>query len=607
MSEVQGKPELIEDEIPVLNEQQEENVSFEETKETVERKYAEMDISALLAELKTIVSSDEVESVRGSVDEIKIVFYKQQKAKFDAEKEEFIKNGGQAEEFVFSKESEETFKELFGQYKSKRDAVRKQKEEAQANNLKQRKALIEEISTLVNTEESLNKTFQVFHDIQERWKAIGEVAITERKKIWETYHHEVAKFYDFININKELRDLDLKKNLEAKIDLCEKAEQLTIETQVVKAFAKLQDLHEQWREIGPVQNDLKEEVWQRFKTATTKVNKAHQDYFSSLKEQEKINLESKTALCEQVEQMNELSIETQKDWKNKTADILEIQKLWKTIGVAPQKNNTQIYERFSAACDVFFNKKREFFAGINEVESENKEKKIELCLQAESMINRTDWAEATKEYIQIQKQWKTVGVVSQRDSNKLWNRFRAACDSFFKAKQEYFEGKQSELVENLDKKKELLKTIQAFTVSDDAKTNLQEIQKLQREWTEIGRVSGDGKEINGQYKKAIQNVFSQIEMSEDEKKSEMFKIKLEAIAQENGGKKLQEEQSKLQARIKVVKSEIDLLENNIGFFAKSKNSEKVIGDIQKKIQKGNDEIQKIKIQLKEIRKIQENL
>src|SRR5690554_236125 len=344
-----------------------ENQNSETTKpkETVTPdSFQDMTVPELFKTLAFLIDQDNIEEIRPKVEDIKTEFYKQNKQEYNQLKQAFIEEGGKAEDFVFNNTDENTFKDLYSKYKSKRDAFYQRIEKQKQENLILRQDLIQELEKLINTKETLQHTFDVFRTIQERWNAAGQVPPSERKKIWESYHIQLARFYDYIKINKELRDLDLRKNYEAKTVLCEKAEALSQEKQIVKAFAKLQELHELWREIGPVQHEVKEDLWKRFKSATTVINKAHQDYFKSLKEKEKDNLQAKTDLCEKVDEINSRQIKNIKTWKKASEEVIALQKKWKTIGFAPQKNNAEIYNRFSQACDEFFTKKREFFKSI---------------------------------------------------------------------------------------------------------------------------------------------------------------------------------------------------------------------------------------------------
>ena len=563
----------------------------------------DLSLAELITLLENSIKTYSIQDIKVLVEDIKIDFYKKLKLEFEEKKQAFIDEGGEEIDFLFSEPLEATFKELYTQYKKKRDELRKEIEAEQIRNLDIRKGLITELESLTNTEESLQHTFETFRSIQERWKNAGPVHASERKGVWESYHLQLARFYDYIKINKELRDLDLRKNFEAKIELCEKAESLILEPQIVSAFSKLQDLHEQWREIGPVQHEQKEDVWQRFKAATSVINKKHQDYFQSLKEQEKNNLALKTELCEQVEEIASREIKTVKTWKKASEEIIAIQKKWKTIGYAPQKQNTQIFERFSAACDTFFTKKRDFFQAIHEQEKHNKQLKTELCEQAEIMSSRTDWKEATKDFIALQKQWKEIGTVPLRDSNKLWNRFRKACDTFFTAKNAFFDTQKGVSIENIDKKKDVLSRLSNLQQDESQESLLEKIQNLQREWVEIGNVPlREREQLNTQYQKLIQEKFKLLEIPEDKKQKILYKVKIENL-QSQGSDKIFAEESKLIAKRKSIESELFTLENNIGFFAQSKNAEKVLSSMNTKIQNSKDEIERINKQLKLIQNL----
>jgi len=363
-----------------------------------------------------------------------------------------------------------------------------------------------------------------------------------------------------------------------------------------------------WREIGPVQEEQKEDLWNRFKNATTQINKAHQDYFTKLKEQEISNLEVKTALCEKVEDILQQPKETIKSWNTQTEEITNVQKIWKTVGFAPQKNNNQIYDRFCKACNSFFKLKREFFEGIKEIEDENQQKKLDLCIQAEKMITRTDWKEASAEFVKLQKAWKEIGPVSQKESNKLWARFKQAGDDFFKAKQEFYQGKESEQEKNLELKLEIIKKISELEITENAQDSLKELQKLQKDWAEIGFIPAKNKDkIQQEYRDILQKKFDSINLPLDQKQKAMFKVKVESMYNENkGSEKIGQEATKLQNKLKSLENDIILLENNIGFFAKSKNADKLIAEVQNKIQVGKKEIENLKQQIRVIHSVKDN-
>ncbi|MDA3882596.1 MAG: DUF349 domain-containing protein [Bacteroidales bacterium] len=583
-----------------------QNSETNKTKETdTLDSFQDMTVPELFKTLAFLIDQDNIEEIRPKVEDIKTEFYKQNKQEYNQLKQAFIEEGGKAEDFVFTNSDENTFKDLYSKYKSKRDTFYQRIGKQKQDNLTLRQDLIQELEKLINTKETLQHTFDVFRTIQERWKTAGQVPSSERKKIWESYHIQLARFYDYININKELRDLDLRKNLEAKTLLCEKAEALSQEKKIVKAFAKLQELHELWREIGPVQNDVKEDLWQRFKSATTVINKAHQDYFKSLKDKEKDNLEAKIELCEKVEDINSRSIKNIKTWKKTSEEVIALQKKWKTIGFAPQKHNAEIYNRFSQACDDFFTKKRDFFKTIHEQELANKDKKIALCEKAESMLERTDWKDASRDYIQLQKQWKEIGPVPLRNSNSIWRRFSKACDRFFKQKNEHFAQKYNKTQENVDEKKKVLATIKSLAVSEKNEDDLQKLQKLQREWNAIGNVPDEHKDaLYIEYNTVIHEKYKELHISEEDKQADLYKIKIETLQQKDSAK-IESEQYKLKNKRKHIEDELLLLENNKGFFTVTDKSSDIMTTMDAKIEKCKQDIEKINEQLRLIRSVKQ--
>lgn len=567
----------------------------------------DLSLSDLISEIEKYCNKESVESSRSIIEEIRAIFYKKLKIDIEQKRQKFIDEGGAIETFKLDVDLESQFKEIYARIKEIRAELVVKHEQILAENLQKRLQIIEEIKDLSNKEESLDKTFKEFRSLQDKWRQVGQIPQTSIKTVWEKYHHHVGIFYDYVKINNELRDLDLRKNFEAKMQLCEKAEALILEKQIVMAFSKLQKLHDLWREIGPVPDEKKEEIWIRFKNATTQINKAHQDYFASLKDQEKSNLEAKTILCDKVDEIVAKSNHSLKDWNDATEQITNIQKLWKTIGFAPQKQNNQIYDRFCSSCDSFFVAKREFFHSIKADEEINKQKRIDLCVQAEQLKTRSDWKEATNDFFELQKAWKEVGPISHKESTKLWNRFRAACDEFFNAKQKFYQNKDSEQVQNLELKLALIKKIESLQPSDDAHQTLQLLQTYQKEWAEIGFIPVKKKEkVQKDYRDAIQKQFNAINLPQDQKQKVLYKVKVENMMHEaKGSDKIYAETSKLQNRIRIIENDINVLENNIGFFAKSKNAEKLIEDVENKILKGKQEIDAIKQQLRVIRSIKD--
>ena len=449
--------------------------------------YANLSEVELIGALRTLLENEDFESVRDDIDAIKIYFFRLYRASIEAQKAAFAEAGGNLEEFKAEPDPYESdLRTLLKQYQDKRNEHNKKSDELKEKNLQKKYEIIEEIKALINNKESINKTFHDFRDLQNRWREIGSVPQAKLKDLWDTYHHHVENFYDFIKINKELRDLDLKKNLEAKIEICEKSEELLVEPSIIKAFNVLQKYHEQWREVGPVPRDKKDELWERFKAATSIINKKHQDYFEGRKSEQKKNLDAKIALCEKVEEIANTDIDVHRDWDERSKELIELQKVWRTIGFAPKKDNNKIYERFRIASDKFFDRKREFYNQNKEEQNSNLQLKTDLCLQAEALKDSTEWKKTADEFIAIQKAWKEIGPVPRKYSDVIWKRFRAACDFFFENKSKHFSSIDGEQLENLRLKKELLEEVKQFALTGDDSADLDKLKDFQRRFTDIG-------------------------------------------------------------------------------------------------------------------------
>ena len=544
-----------------------------------------------------LLETKPVQNLRGDAEAIKIAFYKLRRAEVEAQRKEFIDAGGNEEEFSPSVDGEEVnLKELFARYRKMRDEFVAGLEIAKEENLKIKLAIIDELKELVNSDETLNHTFNKFRELQQRWKETGPVPQANVKDTWETYNLHVENFYNFIKINKELRDLDLKKNYEAKISLCEQAETLVMEPSIVSAFRKLQKLHDEWRETGPVANEFKEPLWERFKLASSRINKAHQEHFESLKGEQQKNLEMKTELCVKAEELSEQMITSRKEWNKANDRLLEIQKVWKTIGFAPKKDNTRIYERFRNACDRFFALKRDYYAQLKAEMDHNLQLKNEICEAAESIKDSEDWKKTADELIALQKRWKEIGTVSRRHSDAVWKRFRAACDYFFERKAAHFSSVDNEQERNLQAKRELLEQMKACDVKEGG---FEAIKAFQRKWNEIGYVPIKQKDaLQKQYKEVVDAMFATLRGSEHDRSMDRFRSKLSSM-KASGEKRLRSERERLYNKVKQLEADIALLENNIGFFAHSKNAESMINDVRVKIAKAKAEmaetIEKVKL------------
>ena len=566
-----------------------------ETAEEQEAAPAQSDMLAGMGEEELVsffaskIESEPVQTLRPIVEMVKIAFYKQHRAKVEAERRAFIEAGGDEEAFTPTQNpNEQRFKELFAIYREARDKHIATLEANKEQNLKVKLEIIDELKELINSEENMNTTFARFRELQQRWKDTGLVPQQNVKDLWETYNLHIENFYNFIKINKELRDLDLKKNYEAKLSLCEQAEALTLDTQIVEAFRKLQKLHDEWRETGPVAIEFKEALWERFKDASSRINKRHQEYFEQLKAEQTKNLALKSELCEKTEALATRPLLSRKEWNKASEELLEIQKVWKTIGFAPKKDNNRIYERFRNACDKFFELKRDFYAGVKSEMEHNLAQKQELCAEAETLSQSEDWKHATDELIALQARWKQVGPVARRHSDAIWKRFRAACDKFFERKAEHFSSIDSEHDENLKLKQALLEEMRAADVKAGG---FDLIKDFQRRWSQIGFVPIKQKEaLQKEYKTIVDGMFGVLRSSERDRSMNRFK---ERVQNMKGGKELRSEREKLFNKVRQMEQDIATLENNIGFFSKSKNAEALIADVREKIERTKRDMQQV--------------
>lgn len=590
--------DFVEEEATLASESEEFELDGEELETEEENQpnqtYSELNIEGLLTAFRNLLENKPVETIRKDVEQIKAAFYRQYKHEVEKYRKEYLDAGGNPETFEAPENtSEKEFKELFAAYKNKRGEYVQKFEEAKEGNLKLKLQVIEELKQLIDKKEDINRTFAEFRELQQRWKEIGSIPQANIRDTWDTYNHHVEKFYDYIKINRELRDLDLKKNLEIKTLLCEKVEELDKEEAIVSAFRKLQKYHEEWREAGPVPTEFKDSLWERFKEATSIINKKHQAYFESQKEEQQKNLDAKTALCEKVEAINAVAITTSKEWSNKSKEIVELQNEWKTIGLALRKENAKLYERFRKACDTFFANKRQVFNNIKKDLEENLQKKIALCERAEALAESVDWKKTTDELIALQKEWKTVGIVPRKTSDEVWKRFRMACDKFFERKNENYTSQNAEFIENLKLKEALITEIGAFETTENPQADIATLKDFQRRWNEIGFVPIKEKDrVQKEYRAAIDAKFKSLRMSDSDRKISRYKSKIESIQPSNkgGNKTLRSEREKLFNQIRQLEADITLWENNIGFFAKSKNAEPLIADVKKKIERAKEEI-----------------
>ncbi len=558
----------------------------EEQQEVVEVQIAGKSKSEIVDMLAVVIENNLTGDIRHIVEELKTAFYKLHRAQVDAVLKEAAEQGVTVE--LTPDADEARLKELLKVYREYRDKVAAESEKVKEDNYQQKLEIIEELKALISNEETLNVTFTRFRELQNRWREIGPVPQSKVNDLWETYNLHIEHFYDFVKINKELRDLDLKKNYQTKVNLCEAAEALAEQSNIVEAFRMLQKYHEQWRETGPVAAELKEPLWERFKAASSVINRRHQDHFESLKQEQLANLERKTALCEAAELLVSSAPMSHKEWSKANERLIELQNQWRTIGFAPKKENTKIYDRFRAACDRFFELKHTYYADVKGEMDHNLTLKEALCEAAELIQDSEEWKEATEKLLELQAQWKKIGSVSRRHADNIWQRFRAACDHFFERKSQHFASVEDSYASNLQKKEALLAEMaEAEVKSFDA------IKEYQRRWSEIGFVPIKHKdEIQKRYKQAVDRMFAIVRSNDREQSLSRFKERVNSMRQE-GDRRLRSEREKLYNRVRQLEQEVATLENNIGFFSKSKGAEALIADVNEKINKTKREIAEI--------------
>ena len=578
---------LLAEETPVCETQESE---VENTEELPGVDYTLLSRGQLVEELKTLVER-EVHAVRNEIEDIKQLFYKSLSAENDALKAEFVEQGNSPDDYVPIKdEQEETLKNLLSQYRAKKAAHTAQIEKEKETNLLQKQHILEQMKTLTENNEDVSSNIKEFKDLQQKWKTIGQVPATETSGLWKQYNVCQEAFWDLVKINNELREYDFRKNLETKTQLCEAAERLTNEADVVTAFRQLQQLHDEWREIGPVARDLREEIWNRFKGASTAINKKHADFFEIRRKSEDENLEAKIALCEKIEAFDCSTLTTFNDWTDAANTIMKWQAEWRTIGFTPRKNGQQIYDRYRKACDAFFAAKTEFFKDVKSEKSANLDKKKSLCGKAEALKDSTEWKETSEILIQLQKEWKTIGAIPKKYSDDLWKRFVGACDYFFEQKNKNTSSQRSEEGENLAKKKELIAKINTFQKTEDHNKSLAELRELIAQWNAIGFVPFREKDkVYKEYRAAVDKQFDALNLDSNNRRLDTFRSNLEDMASK-GENKLYREREKMMRAYEHLKSEITTYENNIGFFtSSSKKGGGLIKEMEKKIQSLKEE------------------
>ena len=552
----------------------------------------------LIEALKELLTIDDITKIKNRVGAIKVCFAEADKATKKAAFDKFIEEGGNKDDYEGGDdETAENYRKVYAIYRERRQKHIDELEATKQRNLELKKQILEELRKLIDDEsESLKHSYDAFNAIQDKWKTIGDVPRTELNGLWQTYHFLVEQFFNKVKMNKELMFLDQKKNLESKTLLCERVEELIVEPSITKAAKELQSIREQWREIGPVPQEQNDEIWTRFRTAASQVDERRRAYFEQRREEMEKNLLAKQAL---IEKANELTAEmptSTKKWNDVSAELDELLKVWKSIGPVPQEQNEEIWKTFKGQIDSFYNAKKQYFESVKDEQSENYNRKIDLCLQAEAVAKRDDWKKATEELLRLQEDWKKIGPVSRKVSEKIWQRFRSACDEFFTRKSEYFTAIRGSEQENLEKKEAIIAELKAHTFGDDKEENLNALKDFQRRWMEIGYVPISEKQrLQKEFRDTINAMFEQLKINAQEAEINTFR---EAIRNNKGGHTISDKREQIVEQIQKLRNDINLWENNLGFLASSKQADLLKEEFEKKMQNARQQIALLEAKLK---------
>ena len=596
---------LNEEEILPKDEEQEEELDLAndnmETEEEVDFDFSSLNKLQLVELLEETVQDNEIVKIKDKVTAIKVNFLRLNKEDRDRELEQFILDGGDAESYEHTDDPLEVrFKAAFNIYKNNKAKYNELLEQQKLENLKQKNAILEELKQLIYSEETLKKTYDDFRALQDKWKEIGQVPANEISNIWNSYHFLVEKFYDKVKINRELRDLDLRKNLEAKIALCEKAEELLLEKSLTKSFKLLQKYHDEWKEIGPVPQEKRDEIWERFKSTTDKINQIRRDHYAKIEEEQKANYDAKVAICEKMEEIVNEPVNSINAYQKKSNEVNELFKLWKQVGPIHKKQSDEIWNRFKGSMNSFFDSKKEFFSKLKVQQMENYNKKLQICVEVENLVDSTEWKKTTDYIKKLQEEWKNIGPVPKRHSDKIWKRFRTACDAFFKNKSEHFSSIKGKEDDNLKAKQQVIENIKAYELKKDRNENMEAIRGFQREWMSIGHVPMKMKDaLQKEYRDLIDGLFDKMRANDNELSTTEFRNMVNGMKDDPGSRdKIRRERITLQSKIQKLRDEIATLENNIGFFAASKQSDLLKAEYEKKIAKIKNDVKVLEAKMK---------
>ena len=600
--------QAIMDEIENANaepETEEETEVPEESVEQIEAEYANLSLEEAVEELHRVAADPDYNRVKQRVGVLRSKIIALLKEDRNQKLEQFLAEGGQKENFEPEKSDlERKFDNALQIFKNNKNKFLENIEAEKQRNLEAKNGIIDELRQLLEDNEANPKNLKELNDkfkeLQEKWKNVGPVPQNESNNLWQNYHFYVEKFFDILRINRELKDLDLKKNLEQKIKLCEQAESLLLQDSIKQTFKELQDLHEKWKEIGPVPEDKKEELWERFKNASNQINQRRREHYDQIYAEQQNNYNAKVVLCEKAEEVTAQPATNAKEFNAISDQLTELLKMWKTLGAAPVKVNEEIWNRFKGTLDKFFEKKKEFFGKIKDEQQTNYNMKVNLAIRAEAIAKRTDWRAATDEILQLQKEWKEIGATSRKHSEAIWKRFRTACDQFFEAKSNYFNNAQEIEAENLKKKEDLIERLKNHAFGADRNENLEAIKAYQREWTEIGFVPKKEKDrIYAAYREALDQRFADLKISAEDRKRDNYRSRINNILSDpNADRLLDKEKRFLMNKLDQLKNDISIWENNLGFFANSKNADLLKAEFSKKIDAAKQEVKELEYKLK---------
>ncbi|MFL2569119.1 MAG: DUF349 domain-containing protein [Flavobacteriales bacterium] len=585
------------------NEVEKENISQELTNENtvIEIDYNSFTPQELKQQVSELITTKNIYSVAKSINAIKAVFYKKINTEKEVHKEEYLKNEGLEEEYKFVHPLEKDFKKLFSEFRKKKAEYREKIELDFAKNLKIKTQIIKDIESIISDEETIKETFEKFRELQDKWRSTGEVGIGYRNDIWKSYYHQVEKFYDFIKINNDLRDLDFDRNLKQKTSMCEQAEALMEEKSINKVHAELQLLHEKWKEIGPVKRELREEIWERFKEATHKLHKRRNEHFLDLKEKGKQSFENKSEICKKIATLTESEVKSHNEWNKLTSQVQELEAEWKKQAPMSKEDNKAAWKHLRETLSNFYAKKSEFY---KEKKQENKQiiqKKIILCEKAEELVNaEASWKAKTDQVNKLQEQWKKSGYLPKSQSNKLWNRFRTAMDNFYDSKKSFFKELDKEKADNLANKEKFLKKVQKFKLSEDKKVNLNALENFQKEWRSLGDIPRDKNQIEDEFRKSIDGFYKEMKVNKKELNDIKFNNKLENLKAKTDLFAIDKEKHLIRNKINDLQKEVNQYETNISFFGSSKGADKLKSQIEKKIDNGKAEIDSLKDKLHQL-------